>query len=294
MKRTRSWTPFPGRASALDYAADALKKHWSRLHRGDQEPWPGVPYVTRLCRDHPQVARSIAGFDGDFAALSQRTLEAWRCYHRGDFEEAVGIAARLGWVGFPAAAKATLIYATYLADRAQRLALLEDLIERAEAAAAALPELASAHYAYAAALGRHSQNTSVVEALARGSAGRIRDALQRTLDLAGDHAEAHVAFGTYHAEIIDKVGMLIGRVTYGASADEAVRHYDRALALHPQSTIARVEYAQGLLSMFGSSRADRAAGLLGEAARLEPRDAMEWLDIERAKVRLDLLRGERS
>lgn len=287
MKKTAGWTAFPYPSAAFDYPAGALKKHWARIHRGDKEPYPSAQHLAKLCKGNQAIARSIPGFDGDFDALSQRSLEAWRLYHRGDFEQAARLGSSLGFVGYAAADKATLVYATYLAEgTATRLKLFEGVIARAEEAIRAMPADANAHYLYAAAMGRHSQKRSVLEALAEGLAGKIRSALERTLDLAPEHAEAHMALGTYHAEILGKVGSLIGGLTYGASADDAIAHYEKALALHPHSAIARVEYAHGLRLMFGDRRADRAAELYGEAAKLEPCDAMERLDVELAKSRL--------
>ena len=80
---------------------------------------------------------------------------------------------------------------------------------------------------------------------------------------------------------------MLGGLTYGASKEEAVRHYRRALELHPHSAIARIEFANGLLLMYGKARLEEATELTVEAAEQEPSDAMERLDIELAKSRLE-------
>jgi tetratricopeptide (TPR) repeat protein len=160
-------------------------------------------------------------------------------------------------------------------------------MERAERARKLMPRHANSHYLYAYALGRHSQNSSVLEALAHGLAGKIKDALDRTLELEPEHAEAHMAVATYHAEIIDKVGSMLGGLTYGASKDLAMQHYEKALELLPHSAIARIECANGLLMLFGNGRLERATELYIEASKLEPWDAMERLDVELAKSRLE-------
>jgi tetratricopeptide (TPR) repeat protein len=184
--------------------------------------------------------------------------------------------------------KAAAIYANYLEpSKARKLKLLDEVSERAEQAMAALPKHANSHYLYAYALGRRSQHASVMEALAQGIGGRIRDALARTLELEPKHAEAHTAVGVYHAEIIDKVGAMLGGLTYGASRDEALKHYKKALELHPGSAIARIEYSGGLLLMFGKSRLDEATELMVEASKQEPADAMERLDVELARSKLE-------
>ena len=288
MPKKTEWVAFPYPANGFAYTAATLKKHWSRLHVGDKEPYPSAQHLAKLCKADDAVAASIPEFDGDYAALSERALEAWQHYHRGDFQQAARLGLSLGLVGHSVANKATAIYATYLErDRATKLRLFEEVAARGEEAIAVLPELANSHYLYAYALGRHSQAMSVLEALAQGIGGKIKAALDRTLRLEPEHAEAHTAMGTYHAEILNKVGAMLGGLTYGASKDEAVRHYRRALELHPHSAIARIEFANGLLLMYGKARLEEATELTVEAAKQEPCDAMERLDIELAKSRLE-------
>lgn len=287
-KKAAGWKPFPHPDADFSYPGAALKKHWTRLHIGDQEPFPSAQYLARLCKAHPEVARAIPKFDGDFGALSEKLQDAWRSYHQGDFQHAAQIGTSLGPVGYSVADKATSIYANYLEpSTAARLKMLETVMTRAEEARALLPEHPNAHYQYAYALGRHSQGTSVLQALAEGVAPKIRDALAQTLDLAPGHAEAHIASGTFHAQIIEKVGSLLGGITYGVSRDKALEHYRRALTLHPASAIARIEYAWGLVSMFGQSRIDEATRLVVDAAHVEPADAMERLDVALAESRLE-------
>jgi tetratricopeptide (TPR) repeat protein len=128
----------------------------------------------------------------------------------------------------------------------------------------------------------------VLEAIAGGVAGRVKEALERALALEPRHADAHTATGTYHAEVIDKVGALVGGLTYGANAADALAHYRKALALSPDSAIARVEYARGLL-LLDDSKLANAKKLLAEAVRQKPADATERLDVELAHERLAAL-----
>ena len=76
-------------------------------------------------------------------------------------------------------------------------------------------------------------------------------------------------------------------VTYGAKKDSALEHYQKALKLNPDSAIARVEYANGLIMLFGKARMADAEKLYKEAAACKPADAMERLDVELARSELD-------
>ena len=253
------WKVFPHPDKAYAYAGPALKKNWNALHRGDCEPFPG-----------------------DAGAQ-----EAWRLFHQGKFAEAVAAGLAAGGAGITAANKAQAIYANGVEPREEaRIALFEEVMKRAEAQARAEPKNANAHYLYAYAAGRYSQRISVAKALAQGFGGRIRAALDATLALQPKHAEAHIALGAWHAEIIDKVGALVGGLTYGAKKDAGEEHFRRALKLAPDSPIACIEMANGLVMIHGKGRVDEAGRLYARAAAMKPRDAMEALDVEAARVEM--------
>jgi len=253
------WVAFPHASKDFVYAGDALKKNWERLHHGDAEPFPKDTAVQ----------------------------EAWRLFHQGKFAEAVAQGLEAGGAGVTAANKAQAIYANGVETRdAAKVALFEEVMKRAAEQASREPKCANAHYLYAYAAGRYSQRISVAKALAQGYGGKIRAALDAALKLSPQHAEAHIAMGAYHAEIIDKVGAMVGGLTYGAKREKGEEHYRKALKLVPDSPIARIEYANGLVMMHGKKMLEAAGKLYAEAAAMKPRDAMEKLDVELAKSEL--------
>ena len=242
------------------YDAASLKKGWARLHRGDCEPLPKESGV----------------------------LDAWRHYHAGHFADAVDAGREAGGAGIHAAVKAQMIYANYLEKSEKaKLALLEEAAGWADERRAEAPKHANAHYLYAYTLGRYSQGISIPKALARGYGGKIKDALTTAIKLEPKHADAHTAYGSYQAEIIDKVGGLVAGMTYGAKKDSALEHFQKALKLIPDSAIARIEYANGLIMLFGKTRMAEAEKLYKEAATCKPADAMERLDVELARSELE-------
>lgn len=256
----KKWAKFPYADKAYSFDAGALKKHWGRLHRGDCEPYP----------------------------KDESVVQAWRHYHSGEFQQAVDVGTAAGGAGMNAAIKAQAIYANYLEKTEKpRLALFEEAAEWATARRSEAPKDANAHYLYAYALGRYGQGISVAKALAQGFGGKIKDALTAALKLAPAHADAHTAFGAYQAEVIDKVGALVGGLTYGAKKDSALEHYQQALKLNPDSAIARIEYANGLIMLFGKSRLGDATKLYEDAVACKPADAMERLDVELARSELE-------
>ncbi len=280
------WNAFPHDSSEYQYSDKQLEVAWPNLHLGDQVPFCDGQWVQSCLQSAPACAPE--GFDGDVAALADRLQDAWRSFHAGDFGLAVELAEQCGVMGHAAANKAAGIYASYLEpDTRQQATIFMDAVSRAEAAIEWLPEDPNSHYFLAFNLGRYSQSISVVKALKQGIGGKIQTALNRTLELEPAHAEAHTAFGMYHAEIIDKVGKMIGGMTYNASADRAIEHFETALELTPDSPIAHIEYGNGLYLLFGDRRLEEVTDLYVKASEMRARDAMEKLDIDSALAELE-------
>jgi hypothetical protein len=248
-------------SSTGDFAFDcaSIKKHWARLHQGDCEALPEEAEV----------------------------LQAWVLFHNGEFQAAALAGMAAGGKGITVANKATSIYANYLeAKEGARLALFMEVASRAEAQQALDPDNANAWYWQAYALGRYSQSISVAQALAQGVACKAKLALKQTIKLAPQHADAHIALATFHAEVIDKVGALIAGMTYGAKKDTSLSLYLAGLKLHPGSVFGMMEYANGLLMLEGEKSMLQATALYEEAAASQPADAAEQLDVEMARAGL--------
>ncbi|KRD79552.1 hypothetical protein [Lysobacter sp. Root983] len=284
MAAKSAWAAFPHDAKGYAYAGDALKKAWPKLHAGDTEAYPDAKRAAALIAAAGKAAPK--GLDAD--ALASALQDAWRAFHRGDFKPAFDAGEALGPVGASVAVKALGIHATYLVDdEAEKLKRYEHAAKLAEAAVKALPDEANSHYRHAFALGRYSQGLSIAKALKAGIAGKVRAALDATLELAPKHAEAHTAMALYHAEIIGKVGAMIGGLTYGAKAAEADKHIKTALKLTPDSPIAYIEQGNVLMLLHGDKQEDAAAAAYEKAAKLKPIDAMEALDGAYARAQLE-------
>lgn len=253
------WTAFPYDAAEYTYDAATLKKKWARLHAGDAEPLP----------------------------KDDKVLAAWALYHAGEFQKAVEAGLKAGGAGITVANKAQCIYANYLEKSEKtKLALFLEAAERAEAQMAEEPKNPNACYLAAYAIGRYSQGISVAKALTQGLGAKVKSALETAIKLQPKHADAHIALGTFHAEVIDKVGSLLAR-TQGASKEAGLAAFKTAIKLNPASAIAMVEYANGLVMLEGDKKMKEAEKLYADAAACEPLDAMERLDVEMAKSELE-------
>lgn len=247
----------------LDLSPDQVRSAWSRLHCGDLEPCP------------------------DDAAL----LHAWTLFHRGDFEAAVAQGLSLTAQGMHSAwtlvNRATAVYANYVEPlESQRLALLQQVAEQAQAHVALQPVNANAWYLQAYALGRYAQGISVAKALAQGIGARVRDALEKTIALSPGHSDAKFALATFHAEVIDKVGELIAMMTYGAKKDRGLTLYTEAHAQNPASLVGMLEMARGLVMLEGEAQQARALALYQQVSRAVATDALEHCVVALAQATL--------
>lgn len=250
------WTPF---RSTADFTRDAanLRTVWPQLHAGDAEPWP---------------------HDAD-------VVHAWALFHAGQFEQARHAGLAAGPAGWTAANKATIVYALYLEPDARRqLELLRQAAERAERQALEEPRNPNARFWQAYALGRCAQRGSVTQALAEGLGTKVRDLLAEVLVLEPGHADARLALGTFHAEVIDKVGALVGGLAFGARRDTGLKLFQEANAIDPHSIIGRLEHARALVMLEGDAGRQAAMRLYESAARAQPRDAAEHLALALAQA----------
>jgi tetratricopeptide (TPR) repeat protein len=281
-----TWSKFPYDQKPYTYSGEALRKAWSRLHAGDLEPYPDAASLARLAGAKPGAA--APGFKGDFGELAAKLEDAWRAFHRGNFQEATELGAGLGPLGAAVAGKAAAVYCTYLEEDDKRaVRILNEAAARGEQACKMIPGWPNAWYFQAFVLGRYAQRISVLKALGEGTGGKVQKALETALKLEPKHADAHIALGAYNAEIIDKVGALAGKLTYGVDRSRAVKHFDKAIQLNPQAAIAYMEYGNGLIMLEGEKKQAEAVKLYRRAAACKPADAMERLDVEQAKVELE-------
>jgi len=254
------WTEF-AHAKAFTFDVARLRRNWAKLHAADALPLPQQAQV----------------------------LAAWALFHGGRFKEAVVMGMDAGPAGFAVVCKATAVYARYLEpSEKNRQTLFLDLAKRAADHASAHPRsaCACAFYWQGYALGRYSQGISVAKALAQGIGGKVKNALETALALEPAHADAHVALATFHSEVIDKVGALIGNMTYGVRKDTGLALFSKALSLCPSSPYVLTEAAHGRLVLDSEHLSREADALYAQALRLAPRDAHERLVLDQAREAL--------
>ena len=251
------------------YSQKELEQLWDELHAGD-------------CYQYPL---NLEGYD---ESILKKQADAWLDYHNGDFESAAKKGVKLVEHGAVILAKSVATYCDYLCeDEDQALQLLTDAMDFCEEAVESLPDCANAQFVNALLIGRYSQRISITKALSKGLGGKVKRYLDKTLELEPNHAEAHTALGLYHSEIINKVGSMIGGLTYGAKKSIAIEHFEKSIELTPNIPITSIEYANGLMLLEGDKASDKIYELYEHAVNQEAKDAIQNCDISFASDQLE-------
>ncbi|MDE0693798.1 MAG: hypothetical protein OXI55_16355 [Gammaproteobacteria bacterium] len=229
------------------------------------------------------------------ASLQADALAAARAaFDAGRFLEAAEQAASVGSAdGLVLAAGALRVHGSYLAPAEEQKEYFQQAMEHAQAAVEMAPDDPRTHVESSSAIGRYAQTIGIGEALTGGYGGKMRDALHKALELDPDNAIAQLALGSWHANVVDRTGALVGRMTFGATRKKAMEHLDRALALAPNDKTVLLETGTALLVLDADKHRERALELLEAAVAIPPSNAYETLLHGQALERLEAVRTER-
>jgi tetratricopeptide (TPR) repeat protein len=174
------------------------------------------------------------------------TDEIFAVYARGDYEQA----ARIGEAAHTAAGYAIAARAV-LADDVLRDQPCMECLQRAEAMArqsvAADPKNAFGQVWLAVALGYQSRITGAVKARLRNTPAESKTALDIAVQSDPKNPFAVSALGGWHIEVVRGGGAFLARTLYGATEDEALALFDRAVKLDPTNVAVHYQVALSLL-----------------------------------------------
>ena len=282
---SEQWTPFPGADPAFDFSGERLHDAWPRLHAGDREPFPDRENIAGLIAAEARLGDAAFGTDAE--KIAAEVQDAWRDFHRGEFRQAFERGIRIGPLGQAVAITADGVQAFFLEGKdADRITRYQALAERAGNALDMLPLRAATHYRYAWALGLLARMLPAMQVLAEGIGSKLHAALEAALELDADHPEAHTALGLYHAEVMDKIGATLAKLTWRVEPEAAEAHLRTAIRLTPEAPNAWVGLGIGLRLLDGHRHADEGNAALAKAAAMRPLDARQALEIAYAKRKL--------
>ena len=229
------------------------------------------------------------------AEPDERHLEAAATlFHQGRYEAAAREAEDSGLAaGLAFAARATLASATVGKYVAPPFALYERAEALARRAIALDSGNAEAYRLLAIALGEIARRESPLTAFANGYASEARALIRQAMALEPRSPWVHAVLGGWHTEIVAAAGPTLARSLYGATVDEAVAAFDRAVELAPENVILRFEKARALARL---DRPDEElAAALADAVERAANGAFERTMRDRAiRARSAMQRGDRA
>lgn len=287
-----NWKPFPYDQRAYDYSGDKLREAWPRLTRGFGDyPFPDADWVVRMATDHPDaLEKTVAagtGFSGkpeEAAVYAAKLQDVWRLLFRGDFAQAKQQGLALGVGGQVPGMFAQVLYAMFLAPTAEeKQRLLEEVIDYTDQAGELMQADIVAQFGRTYAKARLAEDLSVPVVLKRGYTSQIPAELDALLAKQPRQPFALALYGGYEAGVIRKVGKMVGRMTYGVSADKMESYFQRSFSAADDLPIGHYEYANALNYVYGDDEEQKAIEHLRRAVAIKPVTAMEALEVAHAQ-----------
>lgn len=288
-----NWKAFPYEQHAYDYSGDKLRQAWPQLTRGFGEdyPFPDADWVVTMATSHPQaLEKTVAantGFTGkpeEAQRYADQLQDVWRLVFRGDFAQAKQQGLALGVGGQVPAMFAQVIYALFLApEQAEKHRLLEEVISYTEQAGELVQADTVAQFGSIYAKARLGEELPVPVVLKRGYTSQIPAELKVLLAKQPQQPFALALYGGYEAGVIRKVGKLVGRMTYGVSADNMEKYFSQSFQAKDDLPIGHYEYANALTYVYGDDEQAKALQHLKRAVAIKPISAMEALEVAYAQ-----------
>lgn len=214
-------------------------------------------------------------------------------FARGAFAEAAALARPIATAeGLAFAARAAIVEGDFIAPPPERRTILLRAEADARAAIALDPQNLEGHLCLALALGFIGRMDGSLAAHFAGYAAEARAHIDRALALDPNSAWAHALLGGWNLEIVRDGGM-IGETIYGASLDQGLAAYARALSLEPDNVAIAYQYALQLIALGGPLHRIEAKRALATALNAKPQDELGRLARRRAQ-RLKLVLDTRD
>ena len=171
------------------------------------------------------------------------------------------------------------------------------LVRKAESAArrslALDPDNVEALVQLATSIGLLAVDSGPLDAHFSGLGKKVRDNLERALEVDPNDPWALSILGGWHMEVVRKGGRVSARLFYGASRKKGLEYFDRALEIAPDSIPILQRFAALLVATKNKDLRLRAEGMLTRALALEPADAFERAMLQRClEIQEPLLAGD--
>lgn len=223
------------------------------------------------------AAVALIGLALPSVSSSQSISSARAQYASGDFPKAAQTARALEtFEGYLVAASAQTALGEYLTRGEERRQVLLDAIALSQKAVELKADDTEALLHLARAMGRYAQSISPGKALSEGYGDKVKDILDKVLQLDPNSWAVHLSLGSWHAEILANGGFF-AVIAFGASEKRAMAHFAKAVDLAPNSSVVHLEVARGLHNLSDTKNRASIVEHLERAVELPPGDAYDRL-----------------
>ncbi|MEN9465546.1 MAG: hypothetical protein RL217_1727 [Pseudomonadota bacterium] len=287
------WKDYPRNLPQFDYSGDKLKAAWPELTKGTQQEWPDAAFFKRMAEKYPQAhqytlkqaeapdahpaLKALAA--GNSAPMVEAVQQAWRFHYEGKFKDAYELGMQLGAAGAVPAIYAKLMYSTFMISSPKdKLASFREAAAQSEALLPMTPGYNFAEFGLLYARVRILERLNTAQALATGFLGSTQESLLQFTQNNPKNSLYPTTLGGIQAGVVERVGSLIGRMTYGATATRTIDRFEQALLLEGNLPVIYNEYIVALSRIDADDYQKRIQSLAQKCATLAPFSAEEALN----------------
>jgi hypothetical protein len=209
-------------------------------------------------------------------------------FEKGDYLGAAKAAAAEGSAtSLALAARATLADAT-LRDR-PCMECLQNAERLARQAIAVDPNNMEGHIHLAVSLGYQARIIGPIRARFARFPEQAQQGIETALRLAPNNHWALSAAGGFNIEVVRSGGRFLGNLLYGATFENGVAYFHKAIAADPENPLIKLQYALALTGYSFDARRAEIAAVLDSSVRAKPGNVYERAMGERAGRLLALL-----
>jgi hypothetical protein len=217
---------------------------------------------------------------------------AFSLFTKGEYLGAAEAAAAEGTAdGFALAARATL------ADSTMRERPCLECLQRAEGyarqAIAVDRNNMEGHIHLAVALGYQARIIGPFRARFQAFPEQAKDAIDTALKLAPDNHWALSAAGGFNIEVVRSGGRFLGNLLYGATFENGVSYFHRAIEADPKNPLIKLQYALALTGYAFDARRTEILAVLDDCTRTPGDNVYEEAMRDRAARLLALLKQDK-
>ncbi len=287
------WNPYPPELTQFDYSGDKLKQNWQVLTMGTRHDWPDEVFIETMATSYPKLHQEMldlakqpdshpavkAILDDNVTPLAEAIQQTWRLHYEGKFEQSYNLGMQLGPAGSVPAIYSKLMYATFMVkSSAEKLTIFREIADEAESSLQLTPSYDFGEFGLLYARVRILERLGTTASLATGFLGSTQKSLK---ELSSRHPTNSLYPTTYagiQAGVVERVGSLIGRVTYGATETRTLEGFKQALELQANLPVIYNEFIVALSRINPKKHSVLIEDLSAHCLTLTPYSAEEALN----------------